>query len=182
MRHDRRKILPFHISEGDFRALLVYFISAWVLACLAVTCGCGKKPSEAVTVISSPTGTVYEIPVEQVKDKEITPAPGKNDEDVIAVVTVPPSDKPTEVKVYKRPKTITRKVTEAITGDKGSPDYAVTSDNKDIQVKAEKETGLWPWFAGAFAIIGGIFAIRGWLARFGWVVKGISLLRKVVGL
>lgn len=145
--------------------------------------GCGKLLDTSPLVLTSTsTGTVYEIPVGQVKDREITPDPGKNDEDVIAVVTVPPSEKTTAIKIYKRPKPLTLKAKEIITGDKGSPDYSLTSDNKDVQAKTERDIGLWPWIVGGVTILAGILAARKWLASFGWLVKIMSFLRKIVGL
>lgn len=152
---------------------------------ISVLNGCGKKAPEAPAALLSGDGIVtgiYEIPVEQVKDKEITPAPGKNDEDVIAVVVVPPSEKPTTVQVYANPKKITRKAKEVITGDAGSPDYSVVSDNKGVIAKTERNVGLWPYIAGLFTLVAGIIAARKWLKRFAWVTKALSVVRRIIGL
>ena len=77
------------MSKGTINAIVFYSSVIAGLVLIAILNGCGKRPPEApATVITTPTGTVYEIPVRQVKDKEITPAPGKQDEDVVAVIVV----------------------------------------------------------------------------------------------
>lgn len=179
------------LSESTKVALTACAGILAALALLALLNGCGKKPAEVPATVLSTTGTatVYEIPVKQVKDKEITPAPGKNDEDVIAVITVQPRDednkpvgKPVTVQVYKQPKSLTRKAKEIITGDSGSPDYSVTADSKDVQARTERDRGIWPYLAGIAALIAGFIAARKWLKRFGWVVKALGWAKKLIGL
>lgn len=161
-----------------------FFISVVCLELAAF--GCGTKSVNVTPTILTSDGiaTVYEIPVEQVKDKNITPDPGKDDNDVIAVVEVPsrPDGKPTQLKIYKRQKSITKQAKEVITGDSGSPDYSVTTDNKDVTAKTERSVGLWPYLAGAFALIAGFIAARKWLSRFSWITNIVGVLRKFIGL
>lgn len=171
------------LSNGDKNAIIFYSAVAIGIALIMTLSGCGKKaPGAPVILGSSVTGTVYEIPVEQVKDKEIMPAPGKNIDDVVAVVVVPPSDKPTTVQVYRQPKTITRKAKEIITGDKGNPDYTLTSDNPGTKAQTGRDFGLWPYLAGAFTLIAGLIAARQWLKRFSWVTRTLSVVRRIIGI
>jgi hypothetical protein len=152
--------------------ILYCFIGGVLLA------ACAKAPlPDAMVLQSGPTGTVWELPVEQVKDKQIEPTPGKDVDDVIAVITIPPSDKPTIVKVYEKQKSITKKAREAITGTSGNPDYSVTSNNQAVKAETTKETGLWPYLAGLGALLGGIILAWSWLKRFAWVGKLFSFFK-----
>lgn len=160
------------------RLLLLTSLSAALLLS-----ACGPKEPPAPTVLAtSPTGTVWELPVAQEKEKEIAPTPGKDPEDVVAVVVVPPSATPTTVKIYDRPKPLKKRIKEAVTGNRNSPEVAAVSDNKAVTVTSARETGIWPWLAGFAVIIGGLIAARRWLKRFGWIVKVLGWVRKLIGL
>lgn len=174
MRLSERTAVTLSTCAGILTALLlISFLS-----------GCGKKAPETPVNLPLADGSaqIFEIPVEQVKDKEITPAPGKNDEDVIAVVVVPPSERPTTVTLYKKPKPLTRKAKEAFTGNTGSPDYSAVSDNKGVTAKTERSIGLWPYIAGLFTLIAGYIAARKWLKRFSWFTKALAVVRRLIGL
>lgn len=173
------------LSEGTVNAIVFYAALITAIVLLALLDGCGKKPVDTPAQLltnESATTAIYEIPVEQVKDKAIEPAPGKSVDDVVAVVIVPASDKPTTVQVYRRPKTITKKAKEIITGDTGNPDYSVTSDNKGVKSQTGRDLGLWPYIVGLFTLIAGFIAARKWLKRFSWVTKAISVVRRIIGL
>lgn len=154
-----------------------------IISVIFVLFGCGKPPMPTVTVLeSSPSGTIYEIPVEQVKDKQVDPPAGKEVDDVVAVVIVPPSEKPTTVQVYRKQKSVMKQAKEIITGDKGSPDIAVASNNPSVKIEATRETGLWPWIAGFGVFAAGLFAARAWLKRFLWFWKILTAVKKLIGL
>ena len=100
--------------------------------------------------------------------KCVSPAP--------AVVVVPPSEKPTTVRIYRRPKAITKQAKEMITGDKGSPDYSVTSDRRDVTATTGRDIGLWPYLAGALGVLALLAAARRWWQRLGWFGRIVKRL------
>lgn len=142
-----------------------------LLVALSFLFGCGRKPAEAPVVLTGPSGTAYELPVDQVKESKLPADPGHDAEDMVAVITVPPSDTPTIVRVYEKPKKAMKQAKEIITGTGGSPDVSVVSENKDVAVVAERKTGLWPYLAGFAALVAAIMAARKWLKRFSWLAK-----------
>lgn len=159
------------LCKSDKNALLFYACAASCIALLALLSGCGEKRLPEPTVITGPSGTVYELPVVQVPVATFPADPGKDAEDIVAVIVVPPSDSPTTVRVYDKPKKAVKRAREAITGTKGSPDVAVVSDNPGVLVTSDKKRGLWPWIVGAFTTLAGLLAARKWLARFGWFAR-----------
>lgn len=177
-----------HRDDRHFLRVGMFYTGAVALiVLLALLYGCGKTAPQSPVLladgtVSAGSGTVYEIPVEQVKDKEIPETPGKDKDDTLVVVTVPPSPVATTVRVHHRPKPLAKKAKEVITGDRGSPEVSVTSDNPGVKAESERSTGLWPWIAGAFAFIGGIIAARRWLKRFAWVTRLLSWAKGLIGL
>lgn len=170
------------LSDGDIRAITFYSAIAVGIALIMVLSGCGKKPPTSPVIVSGPSGTAYELPVGQASEDNLPTDPGKDAEDVVAVIVIPPSSTATTVRVYDKPKKIIKKAREIITGTKGSPDVAVVSDNPGVTVTSDKRTGLWPYLAGIAGIIAGIIAARKWFKRFGWVMKVIGWVKKIIGL
>lgn len=155
---------------------MIKHLLLYSLPILLLLTGCGKKvPTSPVVLSSTPTETVWEIPVEQ--ENEIAVDAGKTEEEVIGVIVVPPSETATTVKVYEKPKTVKKKLSETITGTKGSPDYTATSDNKDVKFTTTKERGLWPWLLGLFSLLAAIYAFRKYLSRFSWFLKIFGWMR-----
>ena len=69
--------------------------------------------------------------------------PGKEEDKLLAEITVPPSDKPTKLKIYKAPKKLFPGL--------NTPKAEVVSDNKAVTVKQERHM---PWWWKALMVIG----------------------------
>lgn len=185
--------MPRDNSDKQFLVVGMFWSGMILLtALLMFFSGCGKPPATGPVVLppvfsadgtlSAGSFTFYEIPVEQVKENKLPETPGKDAGDLIANITVPPSTTETHVRVYDRPKPLKQKAKEAITGTGGSPDASVIADNPGVKAQGDKSTGLWPYIAGAFALIAGFILARKWLKRFTWVTRIIGKLKGVIGL
>ncbi len=100
-----------------------------------------------------PEGTAtWDIPVEAAKIENVE-APGvlpSNDPQTEMVITVPPSDKPTHIKVEKRHVSIKKKLLS------NEPEHKVTSDNSAVTAAMPKKTLWWRWLA---AVVLGLFIV-----------------------
>ncbi len=121
----------------------------FILLCVGITClllfACKSAPQSPVIVGPG----VYELPV---KSENLAPAPGKNKEDIIAVIVVPPSDKATTVQIYKKHRPLVKKLFPSREEQTITP----IADNPAAEVSQQKKTPWWLWaggLAGGFGVL-----------------------------
>lgn len=91
----------------------------------------------------------YEMPV---SNEKLQPAPGKDPQDLLMEVIVPPrpDGKPTKLQFYKQP--------QGLFAAKGAARTSLVSDNPQAQAS---QPARWPWWWKALGILAGLGA--GWL-------------------
>lgn len=126
--------------ENAWRALVAFAVLALLIVAFGLA-GCAKL--QPVTL--SPG--VYEIPSTPQKDKTVIA--GKEDKDRLTTITIPASDKPTTLRVYKKkPGIVSRMLSN-------ESEVAVVADNPSVAVETPKRALWWRWglFLGILAAL-----------------------------
>ena len=139
----------------------------YALAVFVMLSGCGGLPKPVL--IAPDTYAVPVIPT--ARGPEIA---GHSESDRIATVVVPPSDKPTTVRVYrKKVSVIKRLLTNA-------PKVNAVSENPSVVVETPKNATWWRWlllvgFFGAVLmwVTRRFFSIRPWAAPWRLISRHI---------
>lgn len=158
----------------------------FVLFLLVLVFACGKKPADEIksVVISAPSASVteYQIPIKPTEDKIETP--GKDEKKLLAEIEVPPSTKPTKVKIYKEDVNIIDRLTRK--KDESKNPISAISDNKDVKARFMEVRPWWEyvmWVVGILTSIMALIKIFGesvsWLkGPYNFVIKIFRFWRK----
>lgn len=135
-------------NDGLWKSILAFAVVAILAILLGLLEGCAKIP---VPVQIGP-GT-YEVPTIPKTDKAVIA--GHDESDRLATVVVPPSDKPTTVRVYKKKVSVFKKVFT------NTPKVRTVSDNPAVKAETPK-TSLWKRWA---LLIGILAAVMLWAGK-----------------